>query len=318
MENSKIVWMPFSSEEMDYVPQGLRYEFWDGTGEFPSDPANVSFYVPPAVTEAHIVCKPLPRMSSLEVLHPLSSGVDQYTPYLGQLPATLTLCNSHGIHSSATAELAMGLILASMRRMAEFFTAQQHGRWNFQYTSTLLRKKVLIVGYGSVGSALEERLAPFECEIVRVARRPRLDARGPVYGTDDLPSLLPTADVVVLALPYTRETFHLFGHDFLGLMKDGSLLVNVARGQIVDTEALVKVLEDGRISAALDVTDPEPLPEEHPLWHMPTVVITPHVGAFTSALRPSLRTFIGEQLERYARGEPLRNRLSTEVFQRGH
>jgi phosphoglycerate dehydrogenase-like enzyme len=305
-----LVWIPFTPEEMGPLPPGMHYEFWDGTADFPSDPAKVKFYVPPPVTDAGIVCRPLPHMSALDVLHPLSSGVEQYLPHLGRLPSDVTLCNGQGIHSAATAELTLTLILASLRGMKDFFEGQRLGRWSFRTSSTLVRKTVLLVGYGSVGSAIERRLIPFDCDIVRIARHRRHDARGTIHAPEELPSLLPQADVVVLALPHTRETHHLIGRELLELMKEGSLLVNVSRGGILDTEAVLKTVESGRIAVALDVTDPEPLPDGHPLWTMPNAVITPHAGAFTSAFRPSLIAFLGEQLERYARGAPLRNVLN--------
>ncbi|WP_461715778.1 NAD(P)-dependent oxidoreductase, partial [Streptomyces sp. DSM 41036] len=132
---------------------------------------------------------------------------------------------------------------------------------------------VLIVGYGSIGSAIEDRLAAFECaRVVRVARSARTTERGPVHTLDDLPALLPEADVVVLSTPLNASTQGLVGAEFLAAMPDGALLVNVARGGVVDTKALLAELESGRLRAALDVTDPEPLPSGHPLWHAPNVL----------------------------------------------
>jgi phosphoglycerate dehydrogenase-like enzyme len=309
MAQEPLVWMPFTLAEMGELPHRMRYEFWDGTTDFPSDPAHVSFYVPPPVTDAGIVTRPLQDMKALEVLQPLSSGVEQYLPHLPALPQDVVVCNSHGVHSAATAELAMTLILASLRDMRGFLESQMHGRWRFRYSSTLLKKTVLIVGYGSVGSAIEKHLIPFDCEVLRVARRRRDDPHKTVQGTENLPSLIPRADVVVLSLPHTQETHHLFGPEFLELMKNGSLLVNVSRGGVIDTDYMLRIVERGRITVALDVTDPEPLPDDHPLWATPGVVITPHAGAFTSSFRPNLIAFVREQLSRYARGSRLCNIL---------
>lgn len=176
----------------------------------------------------------------------------------------------------------------------------------------LADKSVLIVGYGSIGAAIEDRLAPFECaRVARVARSARTTARGPVHALTELPGLLPDADVVVLSTPLTPATRHLADAGFLGRMKDGALLVNVARGPVVDTTALLKEVENGRITAALDVTDPEPLPAGHPLWHAPGVLISPHVGGSTSAFMPRAKRLVAGQLRRFAAGEGLTNVLLT-------
>ncbi|MGZ4459556.1 MAG: NAD(P)-dependent oxidoreductase, partial [Nocardioidaceae bacterium] len=164
-------------------------------------------------------------------------------------------------------------------------------------------RRVLVVGHGAIGEAIERRLAGFETEVVRVARH----ARAGVHGVDELPALLPEADVVVLILPVTDETKGLVDAAFLRSMKDGALLVNVARGAIVDTDALVAALHEGRIRAALDVTDPEPLPAGHPLWRAPHLLLSPHVGGDSTAMEPRAHRLVFEQLRRFAAGEELAN-----------
>ncbi len=171
---------------------------------------------------------------------------------------------------------------------------------------------MLIVGYGSIGAAIEDRLVPFEvAPVVRVARSARTTARGPVHPLTELPALLPEADVVVLSTPLTEETRGLVDAEFLARMKDGALLVNVARGPVVDTKALLTELESGRITAALDVTDPEPLPPGHPLWHAPGVLVSPHAGGPTSAFLPRAKRLLVDQLSRFVNREPLRNVILT-------
>jgi len=165
---------------------------------------------------------------------------------------------------------------------------------------------VLIVGYGSIGAAVERRLAGFEVTVTRVARR----ARPGVAGLAELPALLPDADVVVLLVPATPETAGMADAGFLGLMKDGALLVNAARGTVVDTAALTAEVASGRLLAALDVTDPEPLPPGHPLWSLSGVFITPHVAASTPVSRQRAAQLVREQAEAHARGGPLRNVIS--------
>jgi phosphoglycerate dehydrogenase-like enzyme len=216
------------------------------------------------------------------------------------------------VHEASTAELALALILASLRGIPGFVRAQDRGVWQGGFRPALADKNVLIVGYGSIGSAIEDRLAPFEvARVARVARSGRTTARGPVHPLTDLPALLPDADVVVLSTPLTEATRGLVNAGFLARMKDGALLVNVARGAVVDTKALLAELESGRITAALDVTDPEPLPADHPLWHAPGVLVTPHVGGPTSAFRPRAERLLVGQLHRFVNHEPPANVVLT-------
>jgi phosphoglycerate dehydrogenase-like enzyme len=197
-------------------------------------------------------------------------------------------------------------MLCALRGFPEFTREQAAGRWAYQGTDQLAGKTVLIVGYGSIGAAVERRLAGFEVTVTRVARR----ARPGVAGLAELAGLLPDADVVVLLVPATPETARMADAAFLGLMKDGALLVNAARGTVVDTDALVAEVASGRLRAALDVTDPEPLPPGHPLWSLSGVFITPHVAASTPVSRQRTAQLVREQAEAYGRGGPLRNVIS--------
>lgn len=302
--NRPVVWLPVPPDEIDGLPGDLHCVHWDGRGAYPTDPARVGFYAPPLTKDADVLVRPLPRMARLRVVQALSAGVDHLTPHL---PAGVALCNARGLHDASTAELALTLTLASLRGVPEFVRSQDAEEWRGGLRPTLFGRKVLIVGYGSIGAAVDELLSPFGCEVVRVARTERHTAHGVVHATSALPDLLPVSDVVILTVPLTEETRGLAGADFLAAMKDGALLVNVARGPVVDTKALLAEVESGRIQAALDVTDPEPLPAGHPLWNAPGVLITPHVGAFTSALLPGVRELLGAQLRRFARGERLQN-----------
>jgi phosphoglycerate dehydrogenase-like enzyme len=198
------------------------------------------------------------------------------------------------------------LTLASLRQIPAAVRAQSRSAWEHERAEALADKTVLIVGYGAVGAAVERRLAGFECEVLRVART----ARDGVSGLDALPALLPGADVVVLTVPMTDETRGLADAAFLARMRDGALLVNVARGPVVDTPALLGELESGRLHAALDVVDPEPPPGDHPVWTAPNLLLTPHVGGNTSAFLPRAMRLVGDQLRRYANGEPLANVIS--------
>ncbi|WP_405408371.1 2-hydroxyacid dehydrogenase [Streptomyces decoyicus] len=306
------VWLPIPPDEIDGLPDGLRYVHWDAGPDYPADPARCAFYAVPYMKGAEVSLRPLSLMSRVRVVQTLTAGVEHMLPGLQRMPAGAQLCNARGLHDTSTAELALTLILAALRDIPGFVRGQDAGEWRHGFQPALADKSVLIVGYGSIGSAIEDRLTPFECaRVARVARIARDTVRGPVHPLSDLSALLPDADVVVLATPLTDTTRGLVGPDFLARMKDGALLVNIARGAVVDTKALLAELESGRLRAALDVTDPEPLPPGHPLWHAPGVLITPHVGGPSSAFLPRAKRLLCDQLTLFAAGEPMRNVVAT-------
>ncbi|AOW89234.1 dihydrofolate reductase [Streptomyces olivaceus] len=306
------MWLPIPPDEIEGLPEGPAYRHWDGEETFPADPADCAYYVVPYMKPGPVGLRPLPRMRNVQVLQTLSAGIDSVEPGLKQLPAGVRLCNARGVHEASTAELTLTLILASLRGVPDFVRAQDRGEWLGGFRPALADRTVLIVGYGSIGAAIEDRLVPFEvAPVVRVARSARATERGPVHPLTDLPALLPRADVVVLSTPLTEATRGLVDAEFLARMKDGALLVNVARGPVVDTKALLTELENGRLTAALDVTDPEPLPTDHPLWHAPGIVVSPHAGGPTSAFLPRAKRLLVDQLNRFVNQEPLRNVILT-------
>lgn len=262
-----------------------------------SRPEDVVFYVPHYMGPTDDLAL-MSRMPNLAVVQLLTAGYENALRYL---PSGVTLCNAGGVHDASTAELAVGLTIASLRGLDAFARAMPTGAWLYGRREALADKRVLVLGAGGVGQAIRRRLEPFETDVVLVGR----SARAGVHAAGDVPALLPSADVVILALPHTEETHHLVDTAFLARMADGALLVNVARGAVVDTDALVEQVASGRIRAALDVTDPEPLPPDHPLWALPGVLISPHVGGNTSAFLPRARRLVAEQLRRFAAGEPL-------------
>ncbi|HEU4567966.1 MAG TPA: 2-hydroxyacid dehydrogenase [Marmoricola sp.] len=294
-----LVWLPFDPSELGEAPAGLRYEVVDPRAHVPASVGEVEFYVTP-YNMGPAVGDVLASMSSLKVVQTLSAGVDNIR---GRVPEGVLLCNGRGIHDTSTAELALTLILSSLREVPRYVRQQDRGEWRGGFTEALADKRVLIVGYGAIGAAIEARLLPFECDVVKVARTPRDE----VHAIAELPELLPQADVVVLIVPLTEETRGMVDAKFLDRMKDGALLVNVARGAVVDTDALVAALHAGRIRAAVDVTDPEPPAADHPLWSAPGLLISPHVGGASSAMWPRARRLVRQQLERFAAGEPLAN-----------
>ncbi|MFH8222820.1 2-hydroxyacid dehydrogenase [Streptomyces sp. NPDC018057] len=310
------IWLPLPPEEIEGLPKGPNYLFWDGGDdgeqEFPGDPADCVFYVVPYMRPARTGIRPLERMRALRVVQTLSAGTDAVEPGLRHLPPGVLLCNARGVHEASTAELALTLVLASLRGVPGFVRDQDRGRWGGGFHPALADRNVLVVGYGAIGAAIEDRLVPFEvARVTRVARSARTTPRGPVRPLTDLPALLPDADVVILSTPLNETTRGLADAEFLARMKDGALLVNVARGGVVDTGALLAELERGRITAALDVTDPEPLPAGHPLWQAPGVLISPHVGGPTSAFRPRAERLLTGQLHRFVNHEPLANVVLT-------
>jgi phosphoglycerate dehydrogenase-like enzyme len=297
-----LVWLPFDPQLLGDPPSGLRYEVLDPVEDPEPRPwmDEVEFYVP-SYSFALDHAAALSRLPRLEVVQTLTAGVDHIRPLL---PDGVVLCNGRGIHNASTAELALTLTLASLRGIPGFVDAQHEGRWTTGWREPLADKTVLIVGYGDIGAAVEERLRPFEvADVLRVARR----ARDGVHDIGSLPDLLPRADVVILVLPETAETRGLVDEAFLSRMRRGALLVNVARGSVVVTDDLIDAVRRGRVRAALDVTDPEPLPPDHPLWSAPGVLITPHVGGATPAMWPRAYRLVREQLVRYAAGRPLAN-----------
>ncbi len=294
-----VAWLPFDPALLGEPPPGVRCrQVVPTAADLPDEADQVEFFVPAYEWEADLAV--LTRLPRLRVVQTLTAGVEHIRPHL---PAGVTLCSGRGIHDASTSELAVGLILAAQRGIPDLVRAQDRSEWAFGHFPSLADRTVLIVGHGAIGAALETRLAPFEVSITRVART----ARAGVHAVTELPDLLPQADIVVLVVPLTDETRRLFDVHLLGLMKPGALLVNVGRGGLVDTDALVAALAEGRIRAALDVVDPEPLPADHPLWDAPGLLLTPHVGGSTSALWPRAYRLVRDQLTRYAAGEPLVN-----------
>ena len=293
------VWLPDAPDMFGSLPSGIEADVWTGGEDLPESADQVEYVVLPFGVKPELIRK-IAALPSLKTIQILSAGADHVLPYV---PSRITLCNARGAHTAATAEVAVGAIIASVRNFPRFAVAQRDGRWDYTVSEPIGGKHVLIVGYGDIGAAVERRLAGWDVTVERVARR----ARDGVHAIGELPGLLPNADVVVILVPVTDETRQLVDKDFLRAMKDGALLVNAARGVIVDNDALLEALTSGRITAALDVTDPEPLPAGHPLWQAPGLLLTPHVGGAIYESRERAYQVVSEQLARLAAGEPLRN-----------
>jgi phosphoglycerate dehydrogenase-like enzyme len=270
-----------------------------------------------------------PRLRGVRLVLSLMAGTE-WIP--GTVGPRVTICNARGAHNISTAEWAVSAILATLKYFPFYLDVQRTGQWKRRFEASahyarisgdarsiyppvmleeLTGKKVLLVGYGAIGKEIERMLAPFHVELTRVARTARSEPS--VHAVSELDNLLPQAEIVILILPSTVESHHLIGSRQLALMRQGALLVNAARGPVVDTDALVVAFNSGRIRAALDVTDPEPLPEGHPLWSCPNLLLTPHVGGSSPQFAPRSLKTAADELRRYINGEPLRNVVQAAV-----
>ena len=290
----------------------------------PKGPVEIEFWIAPPWTRQAL--QVWPWLRGVRVVQATVAGIDGLLPLI---PEGVILCDARGAHTISTAEWTVTAILSSLKYFPVYADVQRAGVWSRRkegedrfrslhpsrpkiYPAVLSEelhgKRVLIVGYGDIGRAIEARLAPFGVETVRVARTPREG----VHSVSELMELLPAADIVVLIVPFTQETTGLMGAAQLECMKQGALLVNAARGPVVDTKALLGALQAGRIQAALDVTDPEPLPDGHPLWSAPNLLITPHIAGSTPMFMARAVQFAAAQVGRYLRGEPLENVVTGE------
>ncbi|RWZ68034.1 hydroxyacid dehydrogenase [Labedella populi] len=292
MVDSLIVSVPDSrlANAVGDLPDAVELVEWDFEGAPPR--SRIDLVVPPYMGGSSRIGRVAEVSSRLVQSQSIGyDGVDEL------LPEGITFANASTVHETATAELALTLTLAAQRGLPEFVRNAESGTWKSRMTPGLADKNVMILGYGGVGRAIEDRLLPFETTVVRVASRPRTDDRGAVHGVDELSELLPEVDILIIVTPLTSKTTGLVNDDVLSALPDGALVVNVGRGPVADTDALVRHATEGRIRLALDVTDPEPLPEDHPLWSLPNVLISPHVGGASGAMLPRMVALIRRQID---------------------
>jgi phosphoglycerate dehydrogenase-like enzyme len=294
------LWIPDRTghDAVGELPEGVALGLIPPDGDVPEAVLAAEFLVPGAGDIR--LYELLAQMSALRVIQTLSAGVDRLLPFV---PAGVTVCDASGSRDIPVAEWVLAAILAATKTLPELRDRQREHRWEWRRSSELAGSTVMLLGYGAIGTAVEARLAPFDVDLIRVARH----ARDGVHSVEDLESLLGLAEIVVVLLPLTPATTGLLDARLLACMRPGALLVNAARGPIVDTRALLELVQTERLRAALDVTDPEPLPPEHPLWDAPGVLITPHLAGDTVAAERRAFALVGEQVRRYARNEPLVN-----------
>lgn len=288
----------------------------------PEGEIEVDFWIPPPAPVPGQ--KVWPFLRGVTIAQSMMAGTEWLTALVGP---SVTVCNAQGAHNISTAEWAVSATLAMLKYFPLYRDLQRAADWRGrsqaskdyavihddhqpQYPAVLQEelhaKRVLIVGYGDIGKTIEHLLIPFGVHITRVARSARMSPDGkPILAIQQLDQLLPDAEIVILILPHTPESHGLIGAAQLAAMRRGALLVNAARGAIVQTDALVAALNRGHIRAALDVTDPEPLPPEHPLWKCPNLLITPHVAGSTPQFSPRAVQIAADQVCRVLAGEPM-------------
>jgi phosphoglycerate dehydrogenase-like enzyme len=237
-----------------------------------------------------------PRLRWLQLA---SAGWDYI---IDAVPPEIGLLNAAGVHDTGTAEMGVALALAHLNGIDRYTLDRERQVFAAKDGDSLADKRVLILGYGRIGSAVERRVRPFEVQsVTRVARHARTEPV--VHPVTELADLLPAADVVFITTPATPDTFHLLDAAALARLPDQALIVNIGRGAVIDTDALVAEVATGRLRAALDVTDPEPLSPGHPLWSLPGVTWTPHVGGHSGAFPRRYDRLLAHQLRRLGAGQ---------------
>ncbi len=279
---------------------------WEDLRQIPDDAGQIEFWVPPFLhSDSDTAEAAFAAMARLEVIQTQSAGVDAILPLI---PAGVRLCDARGVHGSSTSEWVLTAILSVLREFPRFERARAEHRWDYAITDELAGKDVLIIGAGDVGQQLAKRLLACDANPIFAART----ARDGVHSVEELPELLPRVDVVVLLVPKTSQTVGMVDARFLSLMRDGALLVNGARGPVVQTGALLAELQSGRLRAALDVVEREPLPSDDPLWNAPNLLLTPHIAGSVHGLTDRFVTLLAAQARRYEAGEELQNVVTGE------
>jgi len=291
--------MPEGRELLGVLPEAVEVGVWDAHGAPPGGGAGVSFWVPP-FPPLDSYAAAFAELPDLRAVQTLTAGYDHVS---AALPRGLTLCNAGGVHDGPAAEWAVTSLLAVLRRVPHYVLAQRDGAGRDGESDSLIGRRVMILGHGGIGRAVHRRLDGFEAEVVAVASR----SRDGVHGPEELSRLLPGCDAVIIAVSLSPSTRGLVGADFLGRLPEGAVIVNVARGPVVDQQALAAELWSGRLRAALDVSVPDPLVNDDPLRQCPNLLYTPHIAGATSLALPRAFGLVGEQLRRLAGGEPLLN-----------
>lgn len=291
-----------TTELRDRLADVADVALWDMMS--PAPWSRIDVVVPPYQSSVEL----LDALAGVEV-HLVQSQSIGYDGVFDRLPAGVAFANAASVHEGPAAEIGLALLLASQRNIPRYVRQQGTGEWTGGFARGMTRLRVVILGAGGLGNALHDRLLPFGSVPVRVGRSARVDERGDVAAPADLPSLLRTADAVVVCLPLDESTVGLVDAAFLAALPDDAVVVNIGRGAIVDTEALLAEVTSGRLRAALDVTDPEPLPRDHPLWRAPGVLISPHVGGQVTTMPDAVEALVRRQISALQSGGEIVNRI---------
>lgn len=292
------VWLPTldSVTRMGGLPDGVTASVWDGSDALPDDAAAVEALIVPLIAgQTDRLRSAVATMPKLRFAQSMYAGVEWIEP---AIPEHVMLSNTGTANAKPVAEWVVATLLSHLRELPRFTADQHELRWATRLTDTLAFKRVSILGYGPIGRALEAMLLPFGSAVTVFART----ARDHVQPIGSLARFLPDTDILVVLTPLTDATRGLVGSDVLAALPDGAIVVNAARGPVVDSDALLAELTDGRLRAILDVTDPEPLPAGHPLWAAPNCTITPHVAGATYRYFDNVFPLLRTQLERLVQG----------------
>lgn len=286
------------------APQGINLVRWD----FESEPAGAPIDEVDAVVLPYMSSKnfseALRSARNLKIVQTQTTGYEGIPEMAGN---GVAVASAAGVHAAATAEMAVGLAIASLRGIDVAVKNQLKGIWQPARFAGLADRKVLLLGVGGIGEEIARRLDAFEVELTRVGNTARTDDRGVVHGSDELIDLAAHHEVLIVITPLSDSTRGLVGKELLAALPDGALVINVARGAVVDSDALTAEVVSGRLHAAVDVFDPEPLPSDHPLWAAPNAIITPHNGGNTGAFWPRVVKLLRSQLEAFAEGRKPQN-----------
>lgn len=287
------------------LPEGVRCGVWDLKGEPEGvDLGDIGAVVLPYSMASKKVLGNVRRAPNLRLVQTQSTGYDGVREAVGD---EIAIASAHGVHAAATAELAVGLLLAALRGIGQAAQNQLTGTWDSARWKGLADRRVGLLGVGGIGEEIRRRLEPFEIDLVRIGTHARSDEHGQVHALDELREMAPGLEAIIAIVPLDDSTRHLIGRELLAALPDGAVVVNVARGPVVDTDALTAEVASGRLHCALDVTDPEPLPSDHRLWKLPNALITPHVGGNTEAFPPRIARLVHEQMATMAAGERPKN-----------
>ncbi|MEV7646393.1 2-hydroxyacid dehydrogenase [Arthrobacter sp. NPDC089319] len=295
------------------LPAGLRAVPWDFDSEPEGAPLDQIDAVVLPYPDTAGALPQLAKLRNLKLVQTQTTGVDGVAAAVGP---DVAIASAAGVHAASTAELAVGLMLASLRGIDVAARDQPEGCWRHERRLSLADRKVLLVGVGGIGREIARRLEPFEVQLTRVGTHARDDSEGHVHGTAELEQLAASHEVLVVITPLTDDTHGLIDAAVLAALPDRALVVNVARGAVVDTEALTAEVVSGRLNCALDVTDPEPLPPDHPLWRASNALITPHLGGDTTAFEPRIVRLLQQQFAAVADGKTPQNLVQPGRFRR--